>query len=317
LRRLAALALLVLATGCDAHVRRGRPGRAAHRRMALRAARHQAARPVVVVAAPPPAPAPVAPAAPAPKPAALASDVDEPRYSSAERPDDFAVVIGIESYEKLPKASHALRDAEAVRRHLLALGLPERNVVVLTGQSATKSRLLGYFEEWLPRNLKPESRLLVYFTGHGAPDPKTGQPYLVPWDGDPAFLQSTAYPVAQLYASLAALKAAQVLVALDACFSGAGGRSVLAAGARPLVSSSDAAAPAGVTVLAAAARDEITGALDAQGHGLFTYWLLKGLADGKRGARELHEYLKPRVQDEARRQNREQTPVLLGGDAAL
>lgn len=70
-------------------------------------------------------------------------------------------------------------------------------------------------------------------------------------------------------------------------------------------------APAGLTVLAASASDEITATLDEQGHGLFTYHLLKGLggsakdASGRVTPRGLHDYLLPRVQDDARRQNRE------------
>lgn len=111
-------------------------------------------------------------------------------------------------------------------------------------------------------------------------------------------------------------------MALDACFSGAGGRSVLAKGARPLVAKVDDGVPASsrLTVLAAASGDEITGTLAEQGHDLFTYHLLKGLfADPRPSAKALHAYLRPRVQDDARRQNREQTPTLAGAslDAPL
>lgn len=249
------------------------------------------------------------------------SDVDSPSRRAAERPDDFALLIGIEQYQSLPKADHGERDAKTVRRHLEALGFPPRNIVSLEGSGATKSKLESYLKEWLPLNVKPSSTLFVYYSGHGAPDPKSGDAYLVPWDGDPKFLKSTAYPLAQLYADLSKTKAERVVVALDACFSGAGGRSVLAQGARPLVAKvADIAAGERVTVLAAASGDEITGTLEEQGHGLFTYHLLKGLsADPKVSARALHSYLLPRVQDDARRQNREQTPTLAGAslDAPL
>lgn len=114
----------------------------------------------------------------------------------------MALVIGIEDYDSVPKASHAVRDAEAVRKHLQALGVPPRNIVMLTGRSATRSKLAAYLTEWLPRNAKPGSTVFVYYSGHGAPDPKTGAAYLVPVDGDPMFLQSTAYPLKQLYDDL-------------------------------------------------------------------------------------------------------------------
>lgn len=243
------------------------------------------------------------------------SDIDAPSRRGAERPDDFALVIGIEDYQSLPKADYGARDAKTVRRHLEALGFPARNIVSLEGSQATGSKLRSYLQEWLPLNVKASSTLFVYFSGHGAPDTKTGEAYLVPWDGDPKFLKSTALPLKTLYADLAKTKAKRVVVALDACFSGAGGRSVLAQGARPLVAKAAELAPteARLTILAAASGDEITGTLQEQSHGLFTYHLLKGLsADPKASAKSLFDYLKPRVQDDARRENREQTPVLAG-----
>ncbi|MBI2385674.1 MAG: caspase family protein [Elusimicrobia bacterium] len=260
-----------------------------------------------------------APAAPAPEPAPRkaepTSDIDSPARRGAERPDDFALVIGIEEYQSLPKADFGARDARTMRRHLEALGFPARNVISLEGSQATGSKLRSYLEEWLPLNVKASSTLFVYYSGHGAPDAKTGEAYLVPWDGDPKFLKSTALPLKTLYASLAKTKAKRVIVALDACFSGAGERSVLAQGARPLVAKAAELAPSEgrLTILAAASGDEITGTLAEQSHGLFTYHLLKGLsADPRASAKSLFDYLRPRVQDDARRENREQTPVLAG-----
>ena len=101
---------------------------------------------------------------------------------------------------------------------------------------------------------------------------------------------------------------------MDSCFSGAGGRSVLASGARPLVSRvATGAVPAKLTVLAASAANEISGSLDDKGHGAFTYFLLEGLNAGKTTPKALNDYLTPLVQDEARRLNRDQTPQLQGG----
>jgi hypothetical protein len=245
-------------------------------------------------------------------------DLGRPGFRHTPRDDDFALIVGVEGYSKLPSASFAEKDADAVKRYLLAMGLPPRNIIELKGQGATRGALQGYVEEWLPRNVKPASTVWFYYSGHGAPDPKTGQAYLVPWDGDAMFLQSTAYPVKQLYDALAKLPAKEVVVALDSCFSGAGGRSVLVAGARPLVTKVDEGLASGsrLTLFTAAGGDEITGTLEDARHGIFTYYLLRGLggeakdASGAVTAKGLYDYLKPHVQDEARRQNREQTPGL-------
>lgn len=256
-------------------------------------------------------------------PAAVRSDVDRPAYKLAERPDDFALVVGVEKYLGLPDASFARRDAEAVRDHLLALGYPQRNVVLLTDSQATKTNWTKYLEAWLPENVSERSTVFVYYSGHGAPDAASGQAYLVPVEGDPQYLAVSAFPLEQFYRALATLKAKRIVVALDSCFSGAGGRSVLAKGTRPLVAKVDTGPldPRGrLVALTASASDEISGTIDAQGHGAFTYYLLKGLngaAAGKDGAvtvQGLYDYLKPKVADAAREQNRDQTPALLPED---
>jgi ankyrin repeat protein len=243
------------------------------------------------------------------------SDVDRPSYRASEHPDDYALVVGIESYSDLPQAQFAERDAAAVRSHLVALGYPERNIVSLMGSKATKTGLIKNLETWLPENVNEKSTVFVYYSGHGAPDPKSGQSYLVPWDGDPQFLDDTAYPVARLYQKLGALKAKRVIIALDSCFSGTGGRSVLAKGLRPLVlkaDTGDLAAGGKLVALSASGGDQVSGTAESQGHGLFTYYLLKSLNDrnGQVTVRSLFDDLRPKVQDEARRQNRDQTPQL-------
>ena len=256
-------------------------------------------------------------ARPAAAPAAVAykSDVDAPAYKVSENPDAYALVVGVEKYNTLPEARFAERDAKAMNAHLLAMGYPQRNIVLLTGSQATRTGLVKNLEAWLPNNVTERSTVMFYFSGHGAPDAKSSQAYLVPMDGDPQYLEETAYPIKRLYAKLAALKAKRVVVALDSCFSGAGGRSVLAQGTRPLVAKMDIAPAEGKIVsLSASSSDEITGALEEQGHGLFTYQLLKALTEtaGRGTVSEVYAALKPRVQDEARRQNRAQTPQAFG-----
>ncbi len=186
---------------------------------------------------------------------------------------------------------------------------------------ADKTGMEKLVEAWLPNNVSEKSRVYFYYSGPGAPDTKTGDAYLVPSDGDPQYLAQTGYPLKRLYAKLGALKAKSVLVALDSCFSGAGGRSVLAKGTRPLVGKVDLAVQAEgkISVISASAGDQISGANEEAGYGLFTYNFLQGLNGGAKDAqgqvtlKSLYGYLKPRVQDDARRGNRDQTPQLQSG----
>jgi len=263
-------------------------------------------------------------------PAMPVSDVDRvPAVKTTAKKNAYAVVIGIEQYrEELPKANFAAHDASVVGDYVTkVLGYPEENVVVRLNEKATKTDMEKYFEGWLPNNVEKDSSVFIYFSGHGSPHVKTGDAYLVPYDGDPTFVDKTGFSLKRLYAALDKLPAKDVTVVLDSCFSGAGGRSVLAEGARPMgLSIETQAITAGrITVLAASSGDQISNTFKEQGHGLLTYFFLKGLQgegdgnkDGSIEMVELLDYVKPNVQRIARKQyNNEQTPQLLASPEVL
>ena len=255
------------------------------------------------------------------------SDVDEPPSIKAKlNKNAYAIVIGIEEYrQKLPKADFAAADAKIISEYLMkAMGYPEENVVLLTNDKALQSDLAKYFEKWLSNNIEKDSTVFIYYSGHGAPDPKTGGAYLVPYDGDPSFIAETGFSLKRMYDALNKLPAKEIIVALDSCFSGSGGRSVIAKGARPLVMNfrNDIVPAKNMKVLSASSGEQISSTYDEKGHGLFTYFLLKGIKnedvvnpDGSIRMDDLFGYLKPQVERIARKQyNNEQTPQLTGGN---
>jgi len=72
-------------------------------------------------------------------------------------------------------------------------------------------------------------------------------------------------------------------VILDSCFSGAGGRSVIAKGARPLIIMTDMPAISqNRAVLSALQSSLISISSYEKGHGIFTYYFLKALKEGKK-----------------------------------
>jgi len=127
--------------------------------------------------------------------------------------------------------------------------------------------------------MNTQSRVTVYYAGHGTPDPQSGDAYIVPYDGDPNYLQDTGYPLKRLYDRLEKLPAKQVVVMIDACFSGAGGRGVLATGARSLVRL-EKVAPKGnrIAILTSTQGTQISTSSPEKQHGLFTYLSAKGSA---------------------------------------
>ncbi len=75
-----------------------------------------------------------------------------------------------------------------------------------------------------------------------------------------------------------------------------------------------------ITVLSASSGEQISSTYDEKGHGLFTYFLLKGIKDenviqpdGSIKMDDLFDHIKPQVERIARKQyNNEQTPQLMG-----
>ncbi len=251
----------------------------------------------------------------------IKSDVDElPLFKAKPNKNSYAIVIGIENYrQKLPKADFAAHDAKTVTEYLTkVMGCHEENVVTLTNENATKSDFEKYFEKWLWNNVEKDSTVFIYYSGHGAPNPKTGDAFLVPYDGDPSFIDQTGYSLRRLYENLGKLQVKEVIVALDSCFSGAGGKSVIAKGAKPLVMNMehDIIPVKNMIVLSASSGDQISSAYEEKGHGLFTYFMLKGIKDEGNASGveigELFNYIKPQVERIARKvYNNEQSPQLV------
>ena len=245
---------------------------------------------------------------------AVQSDIDKPFFSTASKimgNNDYAIIIGIEDYSSLPKSDYSYDDAKLVKDYLKALGVKERNIELLTDEKATLSGIMKSIEAWLPNKLKKGGKVFVYYSGHGSPNPVTGEAFIVPYDGDPNYLDITGYPLKRLYEKLGRLQASEVIVVLDSCFSGAGGRSVLAKGARPLVMTSQSAVmPQNMVVLSATQGSQISTSSQEKGHGIFTYYFLKALKNGKKSVAEIYEHIKPYVEDDAKSINVQQSPSI-------
>lgn len=225
---------------------------------------------------------------------------------------DLAVVIGVEQYQGVPRAEFATRDARLVKAYLLALGYREGNIEFLLNDRATFGSLRRTFQSWLPNRVQTDSRVVVYFSGHGAPDPVSGVGYLVPYDGDPSAIADTGVPLPWLYENLGKLPAREIVVLLDSCFSGLGGRSVLPPGIKPLVNVQVSGwLPPNITVLSASEPAQISTTYPIKGHGLFTFYLLKAVKEGKSTVADLYVVVRPAVEDQAKRQNVRQTPMLM------
>jgi hypothetical protein len=255
----------------------------------------------------------------------LSDDVDElPQISITKLENGLCVVFGIEDYKYAPKAPFANKDAATFYEYAKSVfGIPERNIYIRTNVGATRGEFEKVFAQdgWLAKRVeKGKSDIIFYFSGHGAPDLKTKKPYLIPWDIDPNYA-STAFSLDRIYESLSELGAKSVTVFLDACFSGQSKGEMLFAEARPLIPVVVEAPSVDITVFTASTGEQIASVYKEKEHGLFTYYLLKGLwgygdlnADKEIRVEELFNYLKDNVTKEAGFMDKEQVPQLLSGD---
>ena len=235
---------------------------------------------------------------------------------------DLAVVFGIESYKNVPGVSFAKRDAEWMKKYFEnILGIPQNRIYHKMDSDVGQAEFSKVFSEdgWLDKRVKEgETNLYVYYAGHGAPDMKKNKAYLIPYDGDPNYASQTGYEMDALYEQLGNLGAASVTVFLDACFSGANrDNEMLLADARPVFMEVDESATRNVTVFSAAGGKEISSAWPEKKHGLFSYFLMKGMrgdadanGDNQITVGELGDYIKENVSDMAGMLDREQTPGL-------
>ncbi len=251
----------------------------------------------------------------------------DPRKMRAKgNPDAVALIVGIGSYTSLPQAQYADSDANHFydfAHH--ALGVPTSRIKLLTDAQAGRTDLLKVMRTWMKAEVVGgKSDVYIFFAGHGLARSNGDKTYLLPADGDLSLLDETSILRDDLIAS--AKGARTITLFLDTCYSGGTrGTEVLLAGARPIAIVPDASGlPANVTLLAAATGAQLSSTYDAARHGLFSYWLMKGLegeaeANGDRTITtgELHDYVAKRVRQVAARHNRQQDPQLIGDSSRV
>ncbi|MFQ6607933.1 MAG: hypothetical protein ACE5EE_05270 [Fidelibacterota bacterium] len=256
------------------------------------------------------------------KPVIALLDVERNIPQTTSNHNAYGIVFGIEQYKNVSPVTYARRDAHWVREYFeKTLGIPKENIYYLTDSDVSKAELDKVFSlgGWLDKRvLDGVSDIYIYYAGHGAPDISNRTAYLIPYDGDPNYASQTGYEVDELTRNLSQLGARSVTVFLDACFTGANRENeILLAGARPIFMEVNPSMAENVTLFSAASGTEISSAWPEKQHGLFTYWLLKGLqgkADTDQNnnltVQELGDYIRENVSITAGKLDREQTPVL-------
>lgn len=248
--------------------------------------------------------------------ASLTSDVDKvPAVASVKANSTFAIVIANESYNKEVGVPFAANDGKIFAEYCKnVLGLPEENLHLAVNATLNDMKHeIGWLTKVLETR-KGQAKAIVYYAGHGIPDEASKNAYMLPVDGYGSDV-STGYPLEQLYKDLGSVPSEGVTVFLDACFSGAKREGGMLASARGIALKANRGEPIGnMVVFSAAQGDETAYPYKKEGHGLFTYYLLKELKDTKGDVtlKQLGDFVTEKVSQQAIVINsKPQTPTII------
>ena len=234
-----------------------------------------------------------------------------------------ALIFGIENYATNPKATFANYDAQYFSQYAKNIfGVKKENIKMLIDEEANLVSSLGALNKWLPGKIKKNhTELIIFFAGHGLASTDGEQLYLLPQDGDSDLLARTAISREEIFQLVSKLKPKNVTVFFDACYSGVSrDEETLLASARPLmIVADDQDTPENFTIFSASQLDQISSGLKEAKHGIFSYYLMKGLegnADSNNDKKitngELIAYLDENVSQKASELGRQQNPSLAG-----
>jgi uncharacterized caspase-like protein len=236
----------------------------------------------------------------------------------------WGLVIGVGNYEDptILDLTYTEADAQAFYDFLTSTqggGLQKDHVRFLLNEEATTASVKAAFR-WLISQAGAEDLVVIYFAGHGGtgedvtvpPDEADGvDEYLVTYDARQTDLFSTAVRDDEMADWLASFRCDNVVVILDSCFAAGATRSLEQTGTRAGSGNrvfNDLVGP-GRLFLAASQEAEFSYEDGALGHGVFTYYLLRGLGamedetapeadadhDGRVTVEELRVYLEREV----------------------
>ncbi len=236
--------------------------------------------------------------------------------------DAVAIIIGISNYKTLPKADFSNDDARAFYDYAIrALGVKPENIKLLVDQDAEEVEIIKAFKTWLPSRVKSTTDVYVYYSGHGLPTQDGQGLYLLPPRADRDFISRTSIQFQEINSDLQAAKPKSVTIFMDACYSGqARSGETLVANARPVALKAEKKLfPDHFTVITASQADQISSSSPDLKHGIFSYYLMKGMEgdadankDGKITLGEMQTYLVENVGRQAGTMSRKQEPQLTG-----
>jgi len=246
----------------------------------------------------------------------------------------WAVIIGVSEYQDshIPTLRYAAADAQSFYNWLASPDggrYPPSRIRLLVNEQATAYNIKEALYVWL-KQVTEDAMVIIFFVGHGSPDsPDTPDNlFLLPYDAQYDTIATTGFPMWDIETALRRfIKARKVVVIADACHSGGVGhsfdvarRATRAIKHNPISSGLQNLSAIGDGVAVISASDDRQFSQEGEnwggGHGVFTYFLLKGLkgeADYNKDNRVTLGELIPFLSEQVRRATTNaQSPTVAG-----
>ena len=249
--------------------------------------------------------------------------LDPTKVSVATNKNKVALIFGIEKYNQTPAASYANKDAQYFYEYAKSFWYPRAKYRALIDEKASLIESLGRVNKWLPAKIKNKTDLIIFFAGHGLASPDGKDLYLLSQDSDPDLLSRTALSRSELFEAILKYDPKSVTMFFDTCYSGISrDEKTLLASARPVrvvADETEESLPKNFTIFSASQLDQISSGIKDAQHGIFSYFLMKGLEgnadinkDNKITNGELLSYMDDKISIQASSLGREQNPSLTG-----
>ena len=191
------------------------------------------------------------------------------------------LAVGIDDYlAPIPPLRLAAKDADELRKRIAAgsKSFAGQSQTVLLNEKATRESVLGALAS-IGRDAAPEDTIVVFLAGHGV-SVSDREWLFLPWGADgssiPA-LKRTSISSQSLQDVLVGAKAHRIVLAIDACQSGAAFGAFAEQRTAFLRLLSNVSRDTGIVVYAATQDGSDSYEIETLGHGIFTYAMMEGL----------------------------------------
>lgn len=217
----------------------------------------------------------------------LSVDVDQLPAMNGKyaQPQAIGIAVGVGLFRDpaMPSRKFAAHDAEVMGAYFKSiLGIPPQKIKVVIDEGGLKDDLADVFEQWLPKQAGVKQTAFIYVSGRALVDQETGVVSLLPYDGTMASTGRT-FSLARLQRALTRAPLKQAVLMLDLSLEPSAGSGSTGT-ATPRWNHQDSAGEHDrLMIMVGNSGVQEAQAYQQGQHGLFTYFLLKGM----RGAADL------------------------------